>query len=437
MIANVVPLHPHKEPWYQETKSGFKIIPGILARHFIETSETINVQGNLMKYDDGRYRTISEDRLKGMIKKEIADEYVTTSILNSVMKLWTIDEDVHVEVERLNRDEHYINLKNGMYGIYEGQLFPHSPDYLSTIQLNVDYDPYATAPEFQAFLDKQLPENAAQETLQEIMGYACSKYVQAEKFFILRGASRTGKSTVINILQEIIGVENTSNIPLQKIGDRFFIAEGFGKIANLYGDLPSAPVKDTGTIKSISGQDLITGEKKNKDPFQYKSFAKLIFATNQLPSFINEGSDAILKRLEFLDFDVQVQDHNIDPFLKEKLLKEKEGIFLWALKGLIRLINNGFKFTKNLGGEKVKEKFKMKNNSVMYFVENHCSIDPNNMMPKKELYAQYEAFAFDQAIRAEKRIRFYEIFEAHYPNIITKQISSKKNERYLIGIQVK
>ncbi len=437
MLANVLPLHPYTEPWYEQTKSGYKVIPGILARHLIENVNLINVQGNLRLYKEGLFSNVSEDKLKGMIKAKIDDKYVTTGVLNNAYKLWIIDESIQKDVEDINRDEGFINLRNGVYSIYDGKLLPHSPEYLSTIQLNVNLDFNATCPNFQAFLDEQLPEKAAQEALQEIMGYSFTKYTNAEKMFIFQGASRTGKSTVINIMQEIIGVENTSNIPLQKIGDRFFIAEGFGKIANLYGDLPSAAVKDTGTIKSITGQDEITAEKKNKDPFQYKSMAKLIFATNQLPNFINEGSDAMLRRLEFLDFDIQVDENKIDPFLKDRLLKEKEGIFIWALHGLVRLIGNHFKFTKSVGGEKIREKFKLKNNSVMYFVENYCLIGQGYEMPRTDLYSAYESFAFDHAIRAEKRIRFYEIFNAHYPQIRVKQKTSDKNARYLMGIQLR
>ena len=38
-------------------------------------------------------------------------------------------------------------------------------------------------------------------------------------------------------------------------------------------------------------------------------------------------------------------DREDDPFLGEKLMAEAEGIFLWCLEGLHRLIENGYKFT--------------------------------------------------------------------------------------------
>ena len=38
-------------------------------------------------------------------------------------------------------------------------------------------------------------------------------------------------------------------------------------------------------------------------------------------------------------------DRKDDPFLGEKLIAEAEGIFLWCLEELHRLIDNGYEFT--------------------------------------------------------------------------------------------
>ena len=74
--------------------------------------------------------------------------------------------------------------------------------------------------------------------------------------------------TLLNVVQEILlGSENVSNIPWQNLADRFNKAELFGKLANIFADLPSKSIDDNGMFKALTGEDFITAERKNKDPF--------------------------------------------------------------------------------------------------------------------------------------------------------------------------
>ena len=46
-----------------------------------------------------------------------------------------------------------------------------------------------------------------------------------------------------------------------------------------------------------------------------------------------------------------------DPYLAEKMKKEAESIFLWAFKGLQRLVRQDFKFTESLRIKANREKY--------------------------------------------------------------------------------
>ena len=83
-----------------------------------------------------------------------------------------------------------------------------------------------------------------------------SPITKAQKSFMLVGLANTGKSTILSCVQELLlGAENVSNIPLQMLSERFQPAELFGKLANIYADLPSKSIDDAGMFKAVTGED--------------------------------------------------------------------------------------------------------------------------------------------------------------------------------------
>lgn len=60
---------------------------------------------------------------------------------------------------------------------------------------------------------------------------------------------------------------------------------------------------------------------------------------------LHDRSDGFFRRQIILTTKDKPVDRFDDPFLAEKLIAEKEGIFLWMLEGLRRLIANHYHFT--------------------------------------------------------------------------------------------
>ena len=79
---------------------------------------------------------------------------------------------------------------------------------------------------------------------------------KAQKSFLLCRMPEVGKSKILGVIQEVLlGAENVSNIPLQNLTDRFQPAEIFGKLANIYADLPDKKIDDVGMFKAATGAD--------------------------------------------------------------------------------------------------------------------------------------------------------------------------------------
>lgn len=151
------------------------------------------------------------------------------------------------------------------------------------MQINASYQEDAKCPKFLAFLKSVLPDEEI-HLLQEIFGYLLIPVNKAQKSFVFVGAPNAGKSTLLSVAQEILlGSENVSNIPWQSLGDRFNKAELFGKLANIFADLPSKNIDDNGMFKALTGEDYITGERKTRTRFPSGLMPGFCFPATRYP----------------------------------------------------------------------------------------------------------------------------------------------------------
>ena len=74
----------------------------------------------------------------------------------------------------------------------------------------------------------------------------------------------------------------------------------------------------------------------------------LAFSNGDLES-LYDHSDGFYRRQLILSVKKKPVDREDDPFLADKLVAEAEGIFLWCLDGLRRLIANNYRFTESTG----------------------------------------------------------------------------------------
>ena len=96
-------------------------------------------------YENGVYKWVGSNEFKGKIKQLLPDEFCTPRIWEEVYK-HLLTDTTSIRFEDLDQNEDYINFKNGLYNINTKQLEPHRSDILSTIQLQIDYNPEAKEP---------------------------------------------------------------------------------------------------------------------------------------------------------------------------------------------------------------------------------------------------------------------------------------------------
>ncbi|WAH39085.1 hypothetical protein [Alicyclobacillus dauci] len=197
--------------------------PVLLGRDIIDNYLQVFSDGNVLyRYDKGVYKQDGDREFENLTVKLLGTwwkgKYLTESLT------WTKKATVPSQSEYVNPNDGLINVANGLLNWNTGELLPHTPERLGTIQLPVMYDPTANDPVVKEFLCSVMPEDAV-DTLLEMIGYCLVTHTKYEKAIMLIGSGANGKSTVINLLTALIGQVNSTNISLQDLEThRFKIA---------------------------------------------------------------------------------------------------------------------------------------------------------------------------------------------------------------------
>ena len=138
-------------------------------------------------------------------------------------------------------------MKNGLYNVEPKTLEVHTPDVISTIQLNVHYNPDAPTPtKWLQFIqtlangDKKLAA-ILQEwfglTISNIPGYRVKKCLG-----LISPVGNTGKTQFNNMLAYIIGRENICTTSIQHFEKQFGLGSLYGAKAILIDEIGRAHV---------------------------------------------------------------------------------------------------------------------------------------------------------------------------------------------------
>ena len=418
-------------PWYEEQEKGLKFLPFVLAKHLSETRDVYYGVESFLIYENGVYNISGEKEAGRIIMDYMLPNYCIMASIRDCRDQWDIL--VSKDFDDFNRNPYLVNVRNGLLDIRNMSFKEHTPSYLSTVQLNVEYNPQVDCPQFKKFLNEVLDCKLI-PLVQEIVGYLLTTNTASQKAFVFWGPARTGKSTLLWVVEYLLlGKKNVSNIPWQEIGDKFKTAELLGKLANVFSDLPSKSIDDTGIFKVVTGEDYLMAEKKNKNPFKFKPFARLVFSCNELPRNYVDRTEGFYRRLIIVPFNRQIEKNKIDKALKYKFQREKEGIFNWALEGLKRLYENNFEFSENELTDGVKKEYKRENNNVISFVEECCELDGLFSCSRIEIYEAYKEFCVEAGLKALSQIKFNKELEGNFN--ITRSRSGKL--RSWNGVRIK
>ena len=131
----------------------------------------------------------------------------------------------------------------------------------------------------------------------------------------------------------------------------------------------------------------MTFDRKHRDPLQVNPTARLVFATNKLPTFADR-SNGMWRRFIPLPCEATVAPEDQDKQLAEKLKGELPGILNWALAGLKRLRQRGC-FAVPAASKSLLAEHRGASNPELLFFEDECEVEQGAEMLCSDLHQRY------------------------------------------------
>lgn len=309
----------------------------------------------------------------------------------------------------LSRDQidhsNWISMKNGLLsvaavvggatGLDECMTKP-TPLWFSRTCLPYDFDPDAECPLFIKSINLAL-ENDEQRIalLQEFFGYILARGdLSKQKFLVLIGDGNNGKGGVISAMLDMLGSSNYSSVSLDQFGTEFGLVPAMGMLANIYTEVSELDKVAEAKIKQYTAGEPMEQNIKYKNAVNTIPTAKLVFSTNEAPHFTDK-SDGIWRRLIAIPFRYKIKaSERIDNMASKGFWVKRgevQGIFKWALAGLIRLNKEGWT-QSDLVDAKITEMRNHSQNTRMFLIDAVESDSSNECggVGASELYQQYK-----------------------------------------------
>lgn len=346
------------------------------SRMLAEAPAAITAERNIAVYRDGVYSVDADAVLSHAVK--MLGNFYTPGHLKTMTD--TLIGHLYAQGMRLpeRTSDPLLNCTNVMVNLRTGQSLPHSPDYMSHIQVSVDYRPDMATPVYNAWIAEALRQEghtdadvaALVRDLEETAGTMLDPSKTPSKALFLFGPSRSGKSTYLRLLKAVAGAANTSAVTLHELGtDSFATANLYGKMLNVAADLSNAHVADLSKFKMATGEDLLHANRKYGQQFSFTNQSLFAFSANELPT-VSEASRAYAERMKPFNFPNSFAGRE-DKTLEDKLMAELPGILARWVKAYGRYLSRGGYAPTDAVTQSM---FEAKSDRVVQFFQDMCTL---------------------------------------------------------------
>ncbi|MFA6201184.1 MAG: phage/plasmid primase, P4 family [Bacteroidales bacterium] len=328
---------------------------------------------------------------KQKLKWEVSDD---TAVLNFVSELSianTIKTKEKMEIlEALKQESRlqkpkpikktWIQFKDIIVDIETGEEFKVTPKYFVTnpIPWQLHSERFVDTP----IMDKIFEEWVGKDyvkTLYEILAYCLLPDYPIHRLFCLIGGGLNGKGCFLRLLTKFVGEDNVTSTELDVLlSSRFEITRLHKKLVCMMGETNFNEMSQTSILKKLTGQDTIGFEYKNKNPFTDDNYAKILIATNNLPT-TTDKTIGFYRRWYILDFPNQFSEKK--DILSEIPEEEYEILGVKSLMILKDLLSNR-EFHKEGSIEDRMKRYEDHSDPLTKFLKEFTEEDPDGFIFK-------------------------------------------------------
>ncbi len=383
-------------------KAKIEDLVGGLYRGFnTASSRLICWRGRLYRWSEGQYYELADYDIEFMIARifQSVGESVTPQRLGEFKM--NLQAKVFIDSEKtlnswLNRNDgpRVLVMGNGIVCL-DGRedngrpkLLPHTPDYLTLVKLPYEYVPEARCLNWLKFLDEVMESDEERmRLLQQWTGYLFTPTLKEQRFLLCVGEGANGKGVFFEVVLAMLGLKNCSSLPLSRFGQRFALISTYGKLLNATSEgISHITPQAEAVLKEYTAGDMMTFEQKYRDTFSAKPTAKLMIATNELPSF-SDKTEGVWRRMLLVPFERTFTEDQQNKNLAEELKRELPGIFNWAYEGMVDL-ENGFVVPAKC--KDAIEQYRRDVNPAKVFLQENYRVNPEaGGVPCGVLYSNY------------------------------------------------
>lgn len=293
--------------------------------------------------------------------------------------------------ESLPPADHILAARNGLIDVTADhpQILPPTPNLFTTFQVDYMYDPAADCPRWRAFTEQVFGgDTQSDELLAEWCGYCLTPDTSLQKMLMVIGPPRSGKGTMMRLLGKLVGEANVINPAVNSLNGDFGLQPFLYKRVAIFGDvrLSGRSSNAVERLLSVSGEDAITVNRKQKEMVTARLQTRIIVVSNELPD-LRDMSGALASRFLLLRTPQSWLDRE-DTQLTGALIGELPGILNWAIAGLRRLRQRG-RFVQPDAARELLEQMRRFSSPVRAFVEDCCVVEDGASIAKAALYNQW------------------------------------------------
>jgi len=289
---------------------------------------------------------IPEEKVKNIIQAEISP-YIQKRLASRVNDIVEALKNFSY-AESPSPEQNVIHTANGEIDIGSNGNFTYVSCFNFCLnRIAAEYRPDAPKPGlWLKFLNDLLyPEDVP--TLQEFLGYCLVPTTKAQKMLMLIGSGGEGKSVAGAAAREVLGYENTASGRLNDLDENRFAAANLeNRLLFLDDDLKTKAAEESAAVKEIiTCGGRMSLERKGTQAHEGNMYCRLMAFGNKDYQTLHDQSEGAYRRRILLFTKPKPEGRKDDKDLPRRLARERDGIFLWMLAGLKRLMKNDWEFT--------------------------------------------------------------------------------------------
>jgi putative DNA primase/helicase len=261
-----------------------------------------NEAGRWMRYEadfPGTWSQETDDFIQSIVYKILVSEGIEgfdANYVSSTTKLLK-NELIERKWEEVSPVQ-FLPFRNGVLELSTGKLLRHSPQYRFTWQLPREYSVVSGVwNKIDAFLTHLAADNQEIKNLLICFANAVIKgRCDLQKFLHLIGLGGTGKGSYGRLLISLIGRQNVHSTTMDEwCQNRFEPANAYGKRLVVFADEDKQTGK-LGKFLSLTGQDELRSEEKNKKAFPYR-YEGMVLVMSNFPIFMGDSASRVKRRV--------------------------------------------------------------------------------------------------------------------------------------------